>query len=168
LPRAYLREAKYTPAQRELAVDHFVANGRCLAVTIKALGFPSRSLLAGWIRDAYPHLRPRVGQAREALSSQANQSAVMALLRIPYMQQWLTLSDPAMEEALHDTPLFREFAGLGWDTWPPDESTILRFRHLLEKHKLAEQILALVNELLRDKGLLLKAGTVVDATSTWS
>ena len=90
--------------------------------------------------------------------------AVHTMLRIHFMQQWFTLSDPAMEEALHDTPLFREFAGLGWDTRLPDESTILRFRHLLEKHKLAEQILALVNELLRDKGLLLKAGTVVDAT----
>ena len=86
------------------------------------------------------------------------------MLRIHFMQQWFTLTDPAMEEALHDTPLFREFAGLGWDTRLPDESTILRFRHLLEKHKLAEQILATVNDLLRDKGLLLKAGTVVDAT----
>jgi IS5 family transposase len=89
---------------------------------------------------------------------------VETMLRIHFMQQWFTLSDPAMEEALHDTPLFREFAGLGWDTRLPDESTILRFRHLLEKHKLAEQILAVVNDLLRDKGLLLKAGTVVDAT----
>jgi IS5 family transposase len=86
------------------------------------------------------------------------------MLRIHFMQQWFTLSDPAMEEALHDVPLFREFAGLGWDKRLPDESTILRFRHLLEKHKLAEQILATINELLRDKGLLLKAGTVVDAT----
>jgi transposase, IS5 family len=90
--------------------------------------------------------------------------AVQTMLRVHFMQQWFTLSDPAMEEALHDTPLFREFAGLGWDSRLPDESTILRFRHLLEKHKLAEQILAMVNELLRDKGLMLKAGTVVDAT----
>lgn len=90
--------------------------------------------------------------------------AVQTMLRIHFMQQWFTLSDPAMEEALHDIALFREFAGLGWDSRLPDESTILRFRHLLEKHKLAEQILATVNELLRDKGLLLKAGTVVDAT----
>lgn len=79
LPRAYAREPKYTAAQRELAVDHFVTNGRCLAVTIKALGYPSRSLLAGWIRDAYPELRPRVGQAHEALSSQAKQAAVLTL-----------------------------------------------------------------------------------------
>jgi IS5 family transposase len=89
---------------------------------------------------------------------------VQTMLRIHFMQQWFTLSDPAMEEALHDITLFREFAGLGWDSRLPDESTILRFRHLLEKHKLAEQILAVVNDLLRDKGLLLKAGTVVDAT----
>jgi hypothetical protein len=62
LPKGYVREPKYTPAQRQLAVDHFVANGRCLAVMIKALGYPSRSLLAGWIRDAHPEVRPRVGQ----------------------------------------------------------------------------------------------------------
>ncbi|MER2551699.1 MAG: IS5 family transposase [Thauera sp.] len=89
---------------------------------------------------------------------------VETMLRIHFMQQWFTLSDPAMEEALHDVPLFREFAGLGWDTRLPDESTILRFRHLLERHKLAEQILAAVNGVLLGKGLMLKAGTVVDAT----
>jgi len=90
---------------------------------------------------------------------------VQALLRIHFMQQWFTLSDPAMEEALHDMPLFRDFAGLGgWDDRLPDESTILRFRHVLEKHHLAEQILATINTLLRDRGLMLKSGTVVDAT----
>ena len=79
LPKAYMREPKYTLAQRKLAVDHYVDNGRCLAVTIKALGYPSRSLLAGWIQEALPELRPHVGQVQEALSSQAKQSAVMAL-----------------------------------------------------------------------------------------
>lgn len=57
--------------------------------------------------------------------------AVETMLRIHFMQQWFTLSDPAMEESLHDVPLFREFAGLNWDTAVPDESTILRFRRLL-------------------------------------
>ena len=90
--------------------------------------------------------------------------AVQTMLRIHFMQQWFTLSDPAMEEALHDIALFREFAGLDWDSRLPDETTILRFRRLLEKHKLGSQILKLVNDLLRDKGLLLRAGTVVDAT----
>ena len=88
-----------------------------------------------------------------------------AMLRIHFMQQWFNLSDPAMEDALHDVPLFRDFAGLGgWDDRLPDESTILRFRHLLEKHKLAPEILKTVNDLLQHKGLLLKTGTVVDAT----
>ncbi len=90
--------------------------------------------------------------------------AVETMLRIHFMQQWFTLSDPAMEEALHDIALFREFAGLSWDTALPDETTILRFRRLLEEHKLAPQILAVVNDLLQGKGLMLRAGTVVDAT----
>ena len=90
---------------------------------------------------------------------------VESLLRIHFMQQWFTLSDPAMEEALHDMPLFRDFAGLGgWDDRLPDESTILRFRHVLEKNNLAERILATVNLLLGAKGLMLRSGTVVDAT----
>ena len=91
--------------------------------------------------------------------------AVQTMLRIHFLQQWFGLSDPAMEEALHDVPLYREFAGLdGWTQRLPDETTILRFRHLLQKHKLADQMLATVNELLRGKGLMLRAGTVVDAT----
>ena len=91
--------------------------------------------------------------------------AVETLLRIHFLQQWFNLSDPAMEEALYDTALFREFAGLdmGEDNLP-DESTILRFRHLLEKHSLSLQLLATVNATLTAKGLLLKSGTVVDAT----
>ena len=91
--------------------------------------------------------------------------AVQSMLRIHFLQQWFGLSDPAMEEALHDVPLYREFAGLdGWTQRLPDETTILRFRHLLQKHKLADQMLATVNELLRAKELMLRAGTVVDAT----
>lgn len=90
--------------------------------------------------------------------------SLQSMLRIHFMQQWFTLSDPGMEEAFFDTPLYREFAKLEEFGRLPDESTILRFRHRLEKHKLAEQILGVVNELLTARGLLLKAGTVVDAT----
>lgn len=91
--------------------------------------------------------------------------AVQTMLRIYFMQQWFGLSDPAMKEALHDVPLYRQFAGLDhWHTHLPDESTILRFRHLLEQHKLAQQMFEQVNALLTAKGLLLKAGTAVDAT----
>lgn len=90
--------------------------------------------------------------------------SLLTMLRIHFMQQWFTLSDPGMEEAFFDTPLYREFAQLDEYARLPDESTILRFRHRLEKHKLAEQILLTVNELLTQRGLLLKAGTAVDAT----
>ena len=90
---------------------------------------------------------------------------VETMLRIHFMQQWFGLSDPAMEEALFDVPLYREFAGLdNGNVRLPDESTILRFRHLLETHKLAGPMLATVNDVLRDKGLMLRSGTVVDAT----
>jgi IS5 family transposase len=91
--------------------------------------------------------------------------AVDTMLRIHSLQQWFNLSDPAMEEALYDTPMFREFAGLDvGEDHLPDESTILRFRHLLEAHNLGMQILTTVNATLAAKGLLLKSGTVVDAT----
>ena len=90
---------------------------------------------------------------------------IATMLQIHFMQQWFGLSDPAMEEALYDVPLYREFAGLDEGmTRLPGESTILRFRHLLETHGLAAQMLALINEILSEKGLMLKAGSAVDAT----
>ena len=89
--------------------------------------------------------------------------AVATMLRIDFTRQLFGLSDPAMEEALHDVPQYREFAGLdSWTTGLARESTILRFRHLLEKQKLADQRLVLINGGLRDKGLMLRAGTVVE------
>jgi IS5 family transposase len=87
------------------------------------------------------------------------------MLRIYFLQQWFNLSDPAAEEALYDSEAMRRFARveLGDDA-VPDETTILHFRHLLEHHQLMEQLFALVRGLLETKGLLLKAGTIVDAT----
>ena len=91
--------------------------------------------------------------------------ALSTMLRIHFMQQWFGFSDPAMEESLHDVPLYREFAELDAGVSRlPDESTILRFRHLLEKHELSAQLLATINGTLAKRGLLLKTGTVVDAT----
>ena len=91
--------------------------------------------------------------------------ATEVMLRIHLLQQFFGHSDPAMEEALHDIPLYREFAQLDAGiTRLPDESTILRFRHMLEQNDLGVQILAAVNAKLIDRGLMLKTGTVVDAT----
>ena len=90
---------------------------------------------------------------------------IETMLRIHYLQQWFGLSDPAMEEALHDVPMYREFAKLdGVTARLPDETTILRFRHLLERHNLAVDMLRVVNDILQAKGMLMRTGTVVDAT----
>jgi IS5 family transposase len=89
---------------------------------------------------------------------------IETMLRIHCLQLWWNLSDPAMEEELHERPLYRRFVGLDGAPRLPDETTILRFRHLLEKHKLAPQVLATINAGLAEQGLMLKTGTVVDAT----
>ena len=86
------------------------------------------------------------------------------MLRIHLLQQFFGHLHPAMEEALHDIPLYREFAHLDAGiTRLPDESTILRFRHMLVEHQLDQQILVAVNAKLIDRGLMLKTGPVVDA-----
>ncbi len=90
---------------------------------------------------------------------------VETMLRIHFLQQWFGLSDPAMEEALEDIPMYWQFAQLDPGlTRLPDETTILRFRHLLEASNLSLQIMATINALLTQRGLMLKTGTVVDAT----
>jgi IS5 family transposase len=87
------------------------------------------------------------------------------MLRIYFMQNWFNLSDPAAEDALYDSESMRRFTGIELaEDAVPDESTILRFRHLLEQHKLTEQIFAQIRSLLEHKRLLLKSGTIVDAT----
>ena len=92
------------------------------------------------------------------------QFALETMLRTHFLQQWFSLSDPAMEEAFFDVPLYREFAQLDAHGRLLEKSTILRFRHRLEKHKLADAILATVNDLLGEQGLLLRQGSAVDAT----
>ncbi|QCI10541.1 IS5 family transposase [Pseudomonas putida] len=87
----------------------------------------------------------------------------MAMLRIHLMQNWFGYSDPAMEEALYETTILRQFAGLSLERIP-DETTILNFRRLLEKHELAAGILGVINGYLGDRGLSLRQGTIVDAT----
>jgi hypothetical protein len=79
--------------------------------------------------------------------------------------RFFNFADPAMEDSLYDSESMRRFAGIELlEDAVPDESTILRFRHLLEEHRLSEQIFALVRGLLESKRLLLKSGTIVDAT----
>ena len=87
------------------------------------------------------------------------------MLRIHLLQQWYALADPAMEEALYDSQAMRGFAGidLAVDT-VPDETTILNFRHWLERHDLSRSLFDEVSAMLAERGLLMRQGTIVDAT----
>lgn len=110
--------------------------------------------LVALIEPHYP--RPRRGRPPMPIET---------MLRIYFLQQWFDLSDPAAEDGLYDSESMRRFAGLELsDDAIPDETTILRFRHLLEEHRLTERLFDSVRGLLEEKGLLLKAGTIVDAT----
>ena len=83
------------------------------------------------------------------------------MLRIYFLQRWFNLSDPAVEEALHDSVV----AGIDLGCEPaPDETTVCKFRHLLEAHQLGEQILGTVNLRLQAQGVRITTGTIVDAT----
>ena len=85
-----------------------------------------------------------------------------SMLRVHLMQNWFGYSDPAMEEALYETTLLRQFAGLNLDR-VPDETTILNFRRLLERHGIAAALFEIVNRYLGERGLILRHGTIVDA-----
>jgi hypothetical protein len=112
--------------------------------------------LEALIEPHYPKLGPQGGRRPFPLST---------MLRIYCLQQWYNLSDPGAEEALYDIQSMRAFAGLdlGRDAIP-DETTILNFRHLLERHDLTKAIFSAVAEHLAAKGELLSGGTIVDAT----
>ncbi len=88
----------------------------------------------------------------------------LTMLKIAIRQQWYTASDPAMEEALRDRISFRSFVGLGWTGGTPDHSTISRFRKELTERGLAERLFAELSRQLEERRLLVKQGTLIDAT----
>lgn len=110
--------------------------------------------LCALIEPFYPragHGRPPIGLER--------------MLRLHFLQHWFNLSDPAAEEALYDSLSMREFVGIDLGREPvPDETTILNFRHLLERHGLGKKLFARVNEYLASRGVKVAGGTIVDAT----
>jgi IS5 family transposase len=101
---------------------------------------------------------PKAGNGRQPMPMER-------MLRIYFMQQWYALSDPAMEDALYDIESMRRFADIDLSVdIVPDETTILNFRHRLEKHNLTKRIFEKTKNYLKDRGLLLREGTIVDAT----
>jgi IS5 family transposase len=90
---------------------------------------------------------------------------VERMLRLHCLQQWFNLSDPAVEEALYDSRAMRQFVGLDLGREPvPDETTICKFRHLLEAHDIGKQLFVRIGEYLAKQGLKVSRGTIVDAT----
>jgi IS5 family transposase len=112
------------------------------------------AMLEGLVEPHYP----RGEQGRPPMP-------LRTMLRIYFMQQWFQLSDPAMEDALYDSQSMQRFAGLelGRDAIP-DETTILNFRHLLERHELTGAMFGAVRDYLEEKGILVRQGTIMDAT----
>lgn len=104
-----------------------------------------------------PHY-PKAGNGRQPVG-------LAIMLRTYFLQQWFSLSDPGMEEAFYESPVLRRFAGVDLGVaGAPDETTILRFRHLLEQHDLCGEMLETVNGYLESRGIRIATGTIVDAT----
>ena len=105
-----------------------------------------------------PHYPKPKGSGRRPIG-------IERMLRIHFMQHWFNLSDPAMEEALYDIPALRAFANIDLGREPaPDETTVCKFRHILESKDLGERLFHLVNAYLSENGLFVSKGTIVDAT----
>ncbi len=101
---------------------------------------------------------PKAGNGRPPVG-------VERMLRIYFLQQWFNLSDPAVEEALYDSAVMGSFVGIDLGREPvPDETTVCKFRHLLEEHGLGGQMLKTVNLYLQSQGVRITTGTIVDAT----
>jgi IS5 family transposase len=112
------------------------------------------SALEGLVEPHYP----KAGNGRRPVG-------LMILLRVYFVQQWFNLSDPGAEEALYESPALRRFVGIDLGSAPaPDETTICKFRHLLEKHEVGAAMLRRVNEHLENQGIRITRGTIVDAT----
>jgi IS5 family transposase len=110
--------------------------------------------LCALIRPVYPkpgNGRPPIGLER--------------MLRIYFLQQWFNLSDPAVEEALYDSAAMRSFIGIDLGREPaPDETTVCKFRHLLEQHEMGRKLFEQVHVHLEKQGIKVSKGTIVDAT----
>jgi IS5 family transposase len=110
------------------------------------------------LEDLIEPYYPKAGNGRQPVG-------LTIMLRVYFLQQWFALSDPGAEDALYESPVLRRFAGIDLGrAAAPDETTILRFRRLLEEHALCGRILDAVNGYLESRGLRIATGTIVDAT----
>jgi IS5 family transposase len=143
--------------QATLAVAGFERYGR---QTRRAEFLAAMEVVVPWselVALIEPHY-PKAGNGRPPVG-------VERMLRIYFLQQWFNLSDPGVEDALYDSLAMRGFVGIDLGREPaPDETTVCRFRHLLEQHELGRPMLRQVNAYLEKHGLKIGTGTIVDAT----
>jgi IS5 family transposase len=150
------------PKQMSLSMEHDAVFERHRKATRRDVFLAEMDQVVPWadlcavIALNYP--KDPVGGGRRPLGLER-------MLRIHFLQQWYALSDPAVEEALYDSVAMRRFVGIDLgQEGAPDETTVCKFRHLLEKHGLAEQLFAAVSRHLKEHGMKLSQGTIVDAT----
>jgi IS5 family transposase len=151
-----------TPKQMSLSMQHDAGFERHRKATRRDVFLAEMDQVVPWaelcavIEPYYP--KAPVGGGRRPVGLER-------MLRIHFLQQWYALSDPAVEEALYDSAAMRRFVGIDLgQEGAPDETTVCKFRHLLEKHGLAGQLFAAVSEHLKRHGMKLSQGTIVDAT----
>jgi IS5 family transposase len=135
---------------------------------------PSRPLDVTTLMQADAHEKPdRAAMARSARIEPVYPKpgngrppvGVERMLRMYFLQHWFNLSDPAVGEALYDSPTLRAFVGIDFGQEPvPDETTVCKFRHLLEEQGLGQVLFDEVTQHLRAQGLAVSTGTIVDAT----
>ena len=142
--------------------ESFAMNGfeKYRKTTKRAVFLSEMEQVVPWQRlcELIEPVYPKAGNGRPPIG-------VERMLRIYFLQHWFNLSDPGVEEALYDSASLRAFAGVDLGVEPvPDETTVCKFRHLLEAHHLGDQLFGEVNRYLQSRGLKVSTGTIVDAT----
>lgn len=144
-------QAEYAGKKKQTRRDRFLAEMEQLV--------PWERLLAV--------IAPHYGKPAAERKSRAGrpQIALEIMLRLYFLQQWYALADEALEDALYDSQALRQFARIDLNRQSvPDATTLLHFRHLLEQQQLTQALFAEINAMLSERGLLMRAGTIVDAT----
>lgn len=150
------------PKQMSLSMEHDAGFERHRKATRRDVFLAEMDQVVPWV-DLCAVIAPHY--PKDPVGGGRRPVGLERMLRIHFLQQWYALSDPAVEEALYDSVAMRRFVGIDLgQEGAPDETTVCKFRHLLEKHGLAEQLFAAVSRHLKDHGMKLSQGTIVDAT----
>ena len=153
-----------TPKQMSLSMEHDAGFEKHRKPTRRDVFLAEMDRVVPWA-ELCAVIAPHYPKAPEPGAGGRRAVGLERMLRIHFLQQWYALSDPAVEEALYDSAAMRRFVGIDLgEEGAPDETTVCKFRHLLEKHRLADKLFAAVSEHLKQHNMKLSQGTIVDAT----